>query len=90
MPKKESKGSVELADNSLSPINDIGLWRFAITMGGFIVNGFTYNAVSRQIRPPTCDWGNGEKKIVRAHGIHIIRLRDKVEAAIEDGRVSNK
>ena len=86
-----ANGQVEVARNSLKRLNP-NLWRFSITMGGFIVNGFTYNEQNRRVMPPTCDYGNGQRRLVRAFGIHVIRLRDKIEEQIkeiEDGESGN-
>jgi hypothetical protein len=77
----KGSGQVEVARNSLKLISP-GLWKFAITMGGFIVNGFTYNSETRQIRTPSCNYGSGPRRMVRAFGIHVQRLRDRVELEI--------
>ena len=82
-PNNRLSGQVRVADNSLQLISP-GLYRFSITMGGFIVNGFTYSATSRQIRMPSCNYGSGPKKLVKAFGIHVVRLRDRIEKELEE------
>lgn len=77
-PHNRLSGQVRVADNSLQLISP-GLYRFSITLGGFIVNGFTYSSQSRQIRMPTCNYGSGPRKLVKAFGIHVQRLRDRIE-----------
>lgn len=88
-PNNGLSGQVRIADKSLSRIEGVdGVWRFSITMGGFIVNGFTYSEKKRQIRMPTCNYGSGPRKLVRAFGIHVKRLRDRIEQEIEESHES--
>ena len=69
---------------NLQRISD-DMWKFSLLMGGFIINGFTYSERNRQIRFPSCKWGEGPpRKIGRAHGIHIVRLRGRIEQDIQE------
>jgi hypothetical protein len=58
---------------------------FSIGLGGFIVNGFVWFRQSNSIRMPSCQFAGKRHPLVKAYGIHIKRLRTRLERMIQDG-----
>lgn len=55
------------------------MYGFSITLGGFIVNGFTYNPTNGSIRMPAWNFNGKNVPVVKAYGIHIKRLREQLD-----------
>lgn len=65
-------------------INHPHMHTFTLQFGPFLVNGFTYvgehEGKSDAIMVPT--YGVKKRRLVRAHGIHMKRLRERVRLEI--------
>ena len=83
------------------PLRVIGLKRtkykatysFGIAVSGFIWNGFTYNATSKSIKPPSLIKGGKRYPLVKGFGIAWKRLQALVSAELEridDGATSSE
>lgn len=65
--------------------NHTHLWSFSLSMGGFLINGFVYNPQNKALLPPTS--ASGRRVVVPIGGVHINRLRARIEAKIEEAKM---
>lgn len=57
------------------------LWTFNLALGGFVINGFLYNADTGSIISPR---GSNNRTIVRGFGAQMNTLRTLVQQALEN------